>query len=394
MCADCKIKYISRPNSNPQYLPALTGLRFVLGIWVILHHLTGKEMLLDQWNQTLPFAVQSILRGGYLAVQTFFLLSGFVLAQSYSTTRWNRHTLKRFAIARFARIYPAYLLSLILISWFALKFLLKPGRSFAQKAAVLGDYAFVLQGWTGSLKVGWNTPAWSLSCEFFFYLCFPLLFLWLGRGGLARILSALGACFVIPILLAHAGVPAIWKPIHHLSDFAAGIAAARIFGLLPQSGLMMKRLGFWLSTGALAAGAAFIVYPHVLDGTMMNLNTVLRPLNVALLIGLATGGGFVVRLLSTELAGYLGKASYSMYILHIPLLWWFSQYTFFRFGATPPAWTGFLFIALVIGISIAALEFVETPANRWIRDWSSSRLPAPQPQAIPAAVWSARPAIS
>jgi peptidoglycan/LPS O-acetylase OafA/YrhL len=361
---------------------------------VILHHLTGKEMLLDQWNQTLPFAVHSILRGGYLAVQTFFLLSGFVLAQSYATTHWNRHTLKRFAIARFARIYPAYLLSLILISWFALKFLLKPGRSFAQKAAVLGDYAFVLQGWTGSLKVGWNTPAWSLSCEFFFYLCFPLLFLWLGRGGLARILSALGACFVIPILLAHAGVPAIWKPIHHLSDFAAGIAAARIFGLLPQSGLMMKRLGFWLSTGALAAGAAFIVYPHVLDGTMMNLNTVLRPLNVALLIGLATGGGFVVRLLSTELAGYLGKASYSMYILHIPLLWWFSQYTFFRFGATPPAWTGFLFIALVIGISIAALEFVETPANRWIRDWSSSRLPAPQPQAIPAAVWSARPAIS
>jgi peptidoglycan/LPS O-acetylase OafA/YrhL len=135
-----------------------------------------------------------------------------------------------------------------------------------------------------------------------------------------------------------------------------------------------KRLGFWLSAGALVAGPAFIVYPHVLDGTMMNLNTVLRPLNVALLIGLATGGGFVVRLLSTDLAGYLGKVSYSMYILHIPLLWWFSQYTSFRYGTTPPAWTGFLFMAAVVAVSIAAFEFVETPANRWIRNWPASRI--------------------
>jgi peptidoglycan/LPS O-acetylase OafA/YrhL len=357
-------------------------------MWVILHHLTGKGMLLDQWNQTLPFAVQSIFRGGYLAVQTFFLLSGFVLAQSYATTRWNRRSLTRFAVARFARIYPAYLLSLVLISWFVFEFLLKPGRGALQKAAVVGDYAFVLQGWTGSLNVGWNTPAWSLSCEFFFYLCFPLLFLWLGGGGLTRILAMLGACFVTPILLAHTGVPGVWKPIHHLSDFVAGIAAARIYGVLLRSGMAMKatkRLGFWLSAGALVAGSAFIINPHVLDGTVMNLNTVLRPLNVALLIGLAMGGGFVVRLLSTDLAGYLGKVSYSMYILHIPLLWWFSQYTFFRFGATPPAWTGFLFMAAVVAVSIAAFEFVEAPANRWIRNWSASRLQPARPSALRAA---------
>jgi peptidoglycan/LPS O-acetylase OafA/YrhL len=392
---NCKIKYITnsgsnsvRPRGDFQYLPALTGLRFLLGMWVILHHLTSKGMLLDSWNQTLPFPVQSILRGGYLAVQTFFLLSGFVLAQSYATTRWNRSSLTRFAVARFARIYPAYLLSLVTVSWFVFEFLLKPGRSAEVKAEVVGNYALILQGWTGSLNVGWNTPAWSLSCEFFFYFCFPFLFLWLGRGGLARVLAALGACFVTPILLAHAGVPGIWKPIHHLSDFAAGIAAARIYGALLQSGMATKtkkRLGFWLSAAALVAGPALIVYPNVLDGTVMNLNTVLRPINVALLIGLAAGGGFVVRLLSTEAAGYMGKVSYSMYILHIPLLWWFSRYTFFRYGATPPAWAGFLFIAAVIVVSIAAFEWVEAPANRWIRNWSASRHQPAQATAMRAA---------
>jgi peptidoglycan/LPS O-acetylase OafA/YrhL len=368
-----------RSSRDSQYMPALTGLRFLLGMWVILHHLTGDRMLLDQWNRSLPFAAQSLLRGGYLAVQTFFLLSGFVLAQSYSQTRWNRQTLTKYAIARVARTYPAYLLSLVMVSWFVFEFLLRPGRTMGEKAAVLGNYAFVLQGWTGSLSVGWNTPAWSLSCEFFFYFCFPLVFVWLGRGGLRRILPALGASFVVPILLAHAGVPGIWKPIHHLSDFVAGIAAAGLCGVLTESGAATKRLGFWLSAGALVAGAAFIIEPHVLDGTLMNLNTVLRPINVALLIGLATGGGFLVRLLSTDVAGYLGKASYSMYILHIPLLWWFSRYTFFRYGDAPPAWTGFLFMAAVIGLSIVAFEYVEAPANRWIRDWSSTRLSSARP---------------
>ncbi len=97
------------PSRQNQYLPALTGLRFALALWVIMHHLTGKNMLLEHWAQTLPSPLQSILRGGYLAVQSFFLLSGFVLAQSYASTRWNRKSLTKFAIARFARIYPVYL---------------------------------------------------------------------------------------------------------------------------------------------------------------------------------------------------------------------------------------------------------------------------------------------
>ncbi len=342
-------------------------------------------MLLAQWAGTLPDAVQSLLHGGYLAVQTFFLLSGFVLAQSYARTRWDRPNLIRFAVARFARIYPAYLLSLFLISWFALQFVLKPGKSMAQKFLVLGNYALLLQGWNGALGVGWNTPAWSLSCEFFFYLCFPILFLWLRRGSLARTLAALGASFVVPILLAHAGVPNDWKPIHHLSDFLAGIAAAGIYNAIVRSRAPGNWLGVSLYLSAIAAGVAFIVYPHVLDGTVMNLNTVLRPLNAALLIGLACGGGSIARALSTPLARYLGQASYTMYILHIPLLWWYSQYTSHRWGAAPPAWTGFLFIAGVIAVSIPAFEFVETRANRWIRDWAASRIEAAQPSALRAA---------
>lgn len=341
---------------------------------MILHHITGKHMMLEEWALTLPHQVQSLLRGGYLAVQTFFMLSGFVLARSYASTRWNRRSLMRFGIARFARIYPAYLMSLVLIAWFVVEFLFGPGRDPGQKVQVVGDYLFVLQGWTGSLSVGWNTPAWSLSCEFFFYLCFPLLFLWFRSASMPKILAALCLSFITPITLAHAGVPGIWKPVHHLSDFVAGIAAAGLYGAALRAAPWLRGRGYWLYLPALAGGAAFIIHPEVLYGTLANLNTVLRPLNVLLLAGLALGGGPTARALSTNIAEYLGKASYSMYILHIPLLWWYSRFTLQTLGSAPHLGTAMLYLAVVVGASIAAFERVEAPANRWIRDWHAARI--------------------
>jgi peptidoglycan/LPS O-acetylase OafA/YrhL len=343
-------------------------------------------MLLEQWNHSLPVTAQTLIRGGYLAVQTFFLLSGFVLAQSYLNTRWNRDSLKRFAIARFARIYPAYLLSLALVLWFMLQFVMNAGHTAIEKAAVLGQYTFVLQGWAAP-SVGWNTPAWSLSCEFFFYACFPFLAVFIGRGGAIRLWTALALSLTAPIALTHWGVPAAWKPLHHLADFAAGIVAARLYRLIEDK-TSAKWTGFGLSLFALTGGMYFIAYPRTLDGTIGNLNTALRPLNMVLLIGLGAGGGFLGRLLSTPAMEYLGKASYSMYILHIPLLWWYTAYTSFRWGAAPPAWVGFLYIASAIGVSIAAYELVEMPANRWIRDFRVRPARETQSRELPAATES------
>ncbi len=330
-------------------------------------------MILEQWEQSLPHIPQSLLRGGYLAVQTFFILSGFVLARSYATTQWNRQSLTRFATARFARIYPVYVLSLLVVSRFILETLVKPDRTIAQKAALLGDYGFVLLGWTGSLNVGWNTPAWSLSCEVFFYLCFPLLFLWLRKGSLSRIFTALGISMVFPIVLAHAGVPAVWKPMHHLSDFLAGIAAAGLYETGWRKIPALRRRGYLLYAPAIAAAIAFIAHPEVLRGTLADLNTVLRPLNVALLIGLAFGDGFLARFLSLRPVEYLGKVSYSMYILHVPVLWWFSRYALHLIGPAPHLWNAVAFLVCVVTISIAAFELVESPANNWIRNWTVAR---------------------
>jgi len=90
-------------------------MRFGLAIWVILHHICGKGMMLEAWARSLPAPFPALIAGGYLAVQTFFVLSGFVLARTYAHARWNRRSLGRFFTARFARIYPVYFVSLIVI---------------------------------------------------------------------------------------------------------------------------------------------------------------------------------------------------------------------------------------------------------------------------------------
>lgn len=331
-------------------LPALTGVRFLLALWVILHHLTGRGMPLDAAAQSLPHPVYAFLRGGYLAVATFFVLSGFVLALGYGSNPWRGAGLWRYAVARFARIYPVYALSLALV----LPFILAdrtPGKRF-----FLADYGLLLQGWTGYLPVGWNTPAWSLSCEVFFYVCFPLALVALRRvhPGIA----AAAACLLTRVLFL-AGVHDEWKPLVHFADFLMGMAAASVYARLRH-----RFAGYLLYVPSAAAGAALIAWPQFLPAGV-DLNTALRPLNALLLVGLALGA----RALSTPLAVYLGKSSYAMYILHVPVLWWMNRWL--------PHHSAAVYLAIVILLSTLVYRYFEEPASRFLRGWVSGAGPRP-----------------
>ena len=110
----------ARPE-HPGYLPALTGLRFFLALWVIVNHLVGTGHVYEPVVLRLPGPLQAIARGGYLAVPTFFVLSGFVLGRTYAATQWNPANLRKYLAGRFARVYPVYFLSLLIVLPFIVK---------------------------------------------------------------------------------------------------------------------------------------------------------------------------------------------------------------------------------------------------------------------------------
>ncbi|HVX68011.1 MAG TPA: acyltransferase [Bryobacteraceae bacterium] len=347
-------------------MPVLTGLRFFLAAWVLLHHLSGRGRMLDAGLHALPPAFGSIVRAGYLAVSTFFMLSGFVLARRYLVRGWTRESLTAYGVARLARVLPLYALSLVIVAPFIAADAFPPS---GERATALASYALLLQGWTGRLGYGWNTPAWSLSCEMFFYLCFPLAAVWLGGMGRRSALFLGALTCVLPQAMLRAGVPYMWKPLLHMADFLMGIAAARAYDLLVASGKAWKGRGHWFyAPGALGA-LTLILWPQMLGG-LLTVNDALRPLNALLLVGLALDGGWLAAALAAPVTVYLGQASYAMYILHIPLLWWYSRLRPHFLAWLPSTACALLYAAGVVAVSAAVFRFFEAPVNQRIRAWA------------------------
>ena len=239
-------------------LPALTGLRFFLALWVILHHLTGPGQDLEPLARQLPYGLFSLLRAGYQAVTTFFVLSGFVLTRTYAATLWERRTLVNYWIGRFARVYPVYLLSLAVMIPFVLEDR-TPG-----KGGYFAAHLLLVQAWLGPIPVGWNTPAWSLSCEMFFYALFPLSALLVRRTNWRNVIAVAAGAVCLTRVMWAVGISDGIKPLVHLADFIMGVAAACAFQLLsrPPAGWKLYLPGF---TGA----ALILAYPGVLPSSPM-----------------------------------------------------------------------------------------------------------------------------
>lgn len=202
----------------------------------------------------------------------------------------------------------------------------------------------------------------------FFYGVLPLAALFIRRANwLGIALAAAAACGLTRAMWA-VGVSDNIKPLVHLSDFLMGIAAACAYDLLQRRARRPR--GWWLYIPGLAGAASVIAYPEVLP-KFIDLNSALRPLNAVLLIGLALGGGVLARGLSTRVAVYLGKSSYAMYILHVPILWGCLR----RSPDFPPL----LYIATVIAVSAVVYGAFEEPANRRLRRFlrDPARQPAP-----------------
>ncbi len=344
------IPAIPRPVRSG-HLPALTGLRSFLALWVIFGHLLGKGNAYEPFALMLPGPLQAIARSGYLAVPTFFVLSGFVLARTYASTQWNQRSVWKYLVGRVARVYPVYLLSLLVVLPFIIKAKDQP------KDWLVAMHLTLTQGWfAGHFTAGWNTPAWSLSCEMFFYLLFPLLVVPMKDCGWKRVIGVALLTCALPQAMVGLGIPDQIKPIFHLPDFLMGIAVSRAFDLLTGSGEGLT--GKWLYGTGLLGSAALIGSARYLP-KWLALATLLRPMNAVLLLGLGLGGGWVARVLSTRFIVYLGKSSYGMYILHVPILWWAVSW--------PGPVVRYFYALLVVAASCIVYAAFEEPANRYIR---------------------------
>jgi peptidoglycan/LPS O-acetylase OafA/YrhL len=121
---------------------------------------------------------------------------------------------------------------------------------------------------------------------------------------------------------------------------------------------------------AFAGGLLLLVYRDHL-GSYLVFDSGVRFVSAMLVFGLACGGGPLWRWLSSPLMVGGGRASYAVYILHVPVLWWYER-SDLR-AALPSLTAGVIYVAMVVALSVVVSRFVEQPANAVIRRWFEGR---------------------
>ncbi len=326
-------------------LPALTSARFLAALLVVLFHydVPNNDALLGFSNF------------GYEAVAFFFLLSGFILTYAHGSDDGLNVSLRQFIAARVGRICPAYYIALLLAAPFFFHSIRHGANTLCSGALVIT----MMQAWWPSAAMSWNGAAWSLSNEAAFYALFPLV--WIAARRLsARSLLIGSYCAVICISALRRYLPydfGAYFPLFNLPQFTLGVA----LGGLYLAGFPLDR--------RLAAGAAIgLLFIIALKNTHPWLSDVAitAPVFSALILGLTTLGSNPI-LASTPLL-VLGQASYSIYILHVPILYWWGQMSPLRLGFHLATWLDFsIYLAIVMTASIAVSTLIERPVRNAMR---------------------------
>lgn len=382
------------PSRPPQIFP-LTSVRFFLAVWIVVFHESAYWGYFVGFAEGLRGSFYSLLHTAYVSVDIFFILSGFVLAYNYSLeSRWTPEAWKRFAIARFARIYPAYAAGLFLFIPFVARGIYKTYTSThaIHQAGVAVLNWGLLQSWLPSTPLTWNQAGWSVSDEAFFYCCFPIIGVWLWRFSSKRRLAVLYLAIcaaalalpAIPILtgshglgdvggtlvgIGHAdgfGNFVLYNPLARLPEFCAGILLARIFAVLRQTNASLIGRGYWLYLPGLALETLALLEAKHLPYVFIN-NGVLLSVHALVILGFAFGGGSLAKALSLRWMVFLGDASYAIYIFHGPIKYWMEAATKALGLHLAGGGVGIVYLAIVLAFSCVFYGRIEKPLNRYLR---------------------------
>lgn len=375
-----------------RYIVSHTALRGIAALLVVFYHLQFGAAYRFGWETATPFFAR-----GYLWVDLFFILSGFVIAYSARADErapYDGAQIRDFWLARFARIYPLHLVCLLALlaiqaSLFAI------GQATSLKVGNPGlwtrdsmlnfvEQLLLLNAWGITGRVGWNIPSWSISAEMFAYLIFPALAAFMARGGRAAIV----------LLLAGAGAFYAWVGftsgdlniviglaiVRCLAGFSLGMIICRERDRIDR--LPDATLGIAQAFGlAIALGVP-----------LLGLNDVLAIPGFVLLIAATwPDRGWLARPLAWTPLRWLGEVSYSIYLVHVVLLpsWCVIMGAILaKLGIGPAPARAVVMIGGVTMVLIVATftwRYVEGPARKVISRWYDRRRAGPREVALPVA---------
>ena len=346
----------------------LDMLRGVAAIMIVLYHLSYVSE-------------RVVAPSGYLAVDIFFALSGFVIAHSYDTRLAQSLTASRFVAMRVLRFWPLYMIGLGLGLMFELS-LIATHNHFAQSLSIV-----MLMATAGTVFLPFpfqtrfdhlfplNGVSWSLFFELVVNILYAFAFPLLGRRMLGVVLTV--SAMALAVMVANHGSIDLGDK---RAEIGAGLVRA-IFSftagvLLYRSGFRRLALPTWLPIVVLVAALAAPVPPAFRPWYDLAFVLIVSPVLVA--AGASRQPGPAL----TRIGATLGGLSYALYAVHRPLL---------SFAATartrlalPPGLTAVAFVIVVLILSHLLHRHVDTPLRRWLaRRLGLAGVPRPKEVSAP-----------
>ncbi|MEP7210552.1 MAG: acyltransferase [Alphaproteobacteria bacterium] len=351
----------------PADLKALTSLRFWAALWVLVFHYRpylGVEAV--SWG---------VLQKGYLAVDFFFMLSGFILAHVYrGQLQAGAYSHGGFVLKRLARIYPMHITTLaafVAIGLLALAAGLHVEDPARYDWRQLPQTILLVHAWIGSGEA-FNFPSWSISAEFFAYICFPLVMM-LARWPRLMLAAGVVAVFgwyvaAIPVAGAASTHLDDWKLMRIMPEFLLGAGLREVMDGARVPVLRLKHAT--LASLAIVLALAVAGAP---DWVM------LIALVALLVAGAERARSGVVGVLEHKVSVYLGDVSYALYMVHILV-----AMTFFEIvDRVIPRAThvsivsiGIVIVAVIVAVVTAMISdrVIERPGRRLIVNLGKLRL--------------------
>jgi peptidoglycan/LPS O-acetylase OafA/YrhL len=361
-------------------LPALTGLRAVAALWVVLFHYRSELLTLQPGLAPLD----AFMKAGYLGVDLFFPLSGFVLAYTYADAmgafRWQDTA--HFIRNRFARVWPVHVVTLhadLVLALFAGTLGVAADGLRRTLPAYVENLGMV-HYWVSD-RPSFNSPAWSISAEWFAYLCAPVLFVLvarLRRAGSALVLAALAYAAMLAVFatmaLPNGNLDHMFY-VRILGEFVGGmllcLAWVRGGAHLGRFVVVLPLTLVVLALVPAAAGGHYWAAPAL-------------GLGVA---ALAASRGRVAQALSVPWLVAAGEASFALYMTHVllqPVVRWATGW-----AEGSPLASGVVLAAMVFGLAGLAWWVhgrIEAPARRWLTHRRAATSPVAADTAVVAGV--------
>jgi peptidoglycan/LPS O-acetylase OafA/YrhL len=353
---------VAADASASRPIDALTSIRGIAAWWIVIYHF--REVL----PNGMPGMLVNFMGSGYLAVDLFFELSGFVIALNYADKfrTISVSEIWKFIGLRLARVYPLhiFMLCLFLVNPIVIVLFSRHGDGGDRYNIEYFLLSVVLmQNWGFTQGLAWNIPAWSISTEWFAYLLFPAL-IWVST----RIARDVGRACTLALAL--------------LVVLSAGVYASGV-GLgadIQQFGLFRCVVEFWVGI-CLYYLRLYRTVPHAHEGNVAALLAIIcfaaypilgapdyliMPLGFFFLIySLSHDSGILATLLNITPLRMIGLCSYSTYLVHYFVKDWVN-FLLMKPGVTYEI--PFLaYIAVTAVASVILYRFIEVPGRRAMR---------------------------